>query len=281
MKAIIVLCLSMPIGASCEPIAEFLQDLLRDNEVEIAAVLEKDCAAMCKGAKLVPGDQTNLDTLLPVLFLHSLLTTDAALNCARGGVLRTAYFWHWVSPNPRYELVRLPDSVHLNTLPPPQGYERYKTYADIDRLPTLYLSDLVTPQPAYYHPSCGSFHTFGWCSEREMAFCALLSSMGYRCKIKQDGIHVWTEVLIGLRVSTGATEPFTLAVDNTFDQLALTRLSVSAEQWRQDIGSGAQVQWYNRKALSANEVASVASIEVGEAAAARLHAVVREWLDRR
>ncbi|MFH1843193.1 MAG: hypothetical protein ABIF77_08285 [bacterium] len=36
------------------------------------------------------------------------------------------------------------------------------------------------------------FHTFSWCSEREMAFVALLTALGYRGKIEQAGIHTWS-----------------------------------------------------------------------------------------
>ena len=67
-----------------------------------------------------------------------------------------------------------------------EGYKKYKSAADADRRPYLYLKDLVSKKNKYYHPECSGFYTFGWCSEREMAFNCLLAIMGYKCKIKQE-----------------------------------------------------------------------------------------------
>lgn len=266
-------------AAPGEPLIPFLRSLLTEHASALETVLQSQVGELCDGTPIDTDARANHDSLYPLLFLHALLTTDAAIDCAKAGVLGTVYFWHWTTPNPRHDILRLPDSVKLTTVAPPKGYGRYKSHADLDRLPTLYLSDLVTATPTYYHPGCNSFHTFGWCSEREMAFNALLANMGYACKVKQDGIHVWTEVLVMLRHRDEASGLYIIRIDNTFAQSVLRKLKVSRERWATDFGSGAQVAWYNRKAHSSEERAGVAAIDVSPRAARRIRAAVRSWCD--
>ena len=53
--------------------------------------------------------------------------------------------------------------------------------------------------PATTIPCAARCSTFGWCSEREMAFGALMAELGVSTKIKQEGIHVWSEMLVSPR----------------------------------------------------------------------------------
>jgi hypothetical protein len=187
-------------------------------------------------------------------------------------MLGIPYFWHWVEPNPRHEILLLPDSVALATVPPPAPYERYQTMADIDRLPVLYLGDLVTDQPKYAHPVCGRFFTFGWCSEREISYTALMQLLGYEGKIVQSGIHTWSAIRCVFKEVAGGAKVLTAEVDNTFDFVLWEDVpeGTIASEWTDDIGEGTQIRWYNRQARSVEQLAALRAVEVSAAAAARI-----------
>ena len=183
-----------------------------------------------------------------------------------------------MDPNPRHFLLHLPDSAKLIAMKPPRGFEKYKSFADIDRLPSLYLADAVAPQPAYFHPLCGEMYTFGWCSEREMAFNTLLSLLGYDCKIKQQGIHVWTEMLLKPTASDTSRTLRVLSFDNTFNKVGFRKLREAYQAWKGDVGNGAQVKWYNSVAHSTMQLNAVKSIEVKDPARQRIEQEILLWL---
>ena len=66
---------------------------------------------------------------------------------------------------------------------------KYRSYDDIDRTPYLFLSDIVDKDLKYYSESCDTFSTFGWCSEREMAFVALITLLDFEAKVVSEGNH--------------------------------------------------------------------------------------------
>ena len=259
-------------------LVEFLQSAYADNTNGAKALLGPRYRALCKSLGVPDSSAANREALMPLLFQHGLLTTDDAVDCRRGGAFGTVYLWHWVSPNPRHALRRLPDSTLLTRLPPPPGFAKYKSWADVDRLPSLYLGDLATEHPHYLHPLCGAFQTFGWCSEREMAFGTLLSAQGVKGKIKQEGIHVWTEVLFDLTGADGKPRTGVVAFDNTFDTVEGWPLEGTRAAWAKDFGDGTQVGWYNRVAGSAAEIEKVKAIQAGPEAARRMTFQIQGWL---
>jgi hypothetical protein len=262
------------------PLVEFLRSAYLKNESAAEARLGPRYRALCKSLSVPDTLEANRKALLPLLFLHGLLTTSDAVDCRRGGAFGTAYMWHWVSPNPRHALRRLPDSTLLTGLPPPPGFGKYKSWADVDRLPSLYLGDLATEHARYLHPVCGELQAFGWCSEREMAFGALLAVQGIKGKIKQEGIHVWTEVLFDLIGSDGNPRPSVVAFDNTFDSVEAWLLRGSRTAWAKDFGDGTQVGWYNRVAGSAAERDKVKAIPIGPEAGRRMTFQIQAWLGK-
>jgi len=237
-------------------------------------------ARFCRSHNLDPAAASNRRQFHEIAFLHDLFTGRSAVDCRRGGWLGIPYFWHWVEPNPRHAILALPDSVPLVEQAPRDPYRRYQSRADIDRVPLLFLGDLVSCVPGYTHPDCGPFHTFGWCSEREMAFVALLSALGYRGKIEQAGIHTWSVFWCEFRDNAGGTRPVIAKVDNTFDSLAWRApdSGLSFETWWDAIGEGTQVAWYNRTAREAPQVDGLATIEVLAAARRRITDLVRDGL---
>ena len=211
-----------------------------------------------------------------ILFLHELLTSTSATDFATGGILQIPYLWHWTNPNPRHNITYLPDSVHLSTINPPEDFSNYQSYADIDRIPSLYLKELFSDKPQYFHEEFGYFFTFGWCSEREMAFNTLMSLLGFESKIKQSGIHVWSELLVSFLNTNGDNIILIAQVDNTFDTLYWQNPpdNFSVENWKQDLGDGTQIDWYNQKAHSSLQKNHVLEISVSDNVSDRINELV-------
>ena len=151
--------------------------------------------------------------------MHDLFTSQSATNGSKGEILNIPYMWHWVTPNPRHQISFTASKTLLQDMKPPIEFSKYNSYADIDRTPFLYLTDLVAESPKYYSESYGEFSTFGWCSEREMAFVFLFEMMGFDGKVMAEGNHSWSEFLITMNLNDKNSANFMVKVDNTFDTL--------------------------------------------------------------
>ena len=272
--------LATPLADANPSIHAFLQTLFIDVQEEYADARADQYASFCTRHELDSSSAINEKTYLQIHFFHDLLTCTDASNCSRGGMLDIPYFWHWVDPNPRHSIRLLPDSSLLSDLPPPQPYALYQAYADIDRVPALFLGDLVTATPKYTHPGCGSFFTFGWCSEREMSFVALMGSLGYLGKVKQSGIHTYSEVWCDLEQQGGGTIALSARVDNTFDSVQWRSIPAETTQdrWLEDIGAGTQIDWYNERARSWSQLEALRRIPVVPETRERILGQVRSSL---
>jgi hypothetical protein len=176
----------------------------------------------------------------------------------------------------------MPDSVRLCDIFPPPSNSLYKSYADIDRVPSRYLGELASPSPRYYHPDCGSFHTFGWCSEREMAFVALMSLYGYIGKVYQRSIHVISSFRVEFTDTSGITRIMIADVDNTFNHISWNESTHSDRgAWQNDIGRGTTIQWYNEQALSERQRDQIKSIRMTAQSIQRIDRLVKEYLQTR
>lgn len=277
----VVLCIcALPAHAS---LPAFFDEIYQESLPTYASLKEESYHSFCSTYNLASTHETNRSTYLRICFLHELLTGSGASNCTRGGMLRTPYFWHWVTPNPRHRILSLPDSVLLVSVSPPPAYGQYQTCADIDRVPALYFSDLVSESPHYAHSDCGAFFTFGWCSEREMAYVALLGALGYHGKVVQSDIHTWSVLWCPLIGAEGNDAVLEARVDNTFDSISWEFVDPSAtlETWLTDVGSGSTIDWYNRMAHSADQRAQLEMIDVGPAARNRIRQLVRSGMRSR
>jgi len=272
----IICLLAAPVAARAS-IPAFFRELAAEFAVEYAPLQERAYTELCARYGIDIDDPANAEVHLQLAFLHDLLTCVSADDCARGGILEIPYFWHWIEPNPRHAIVALPDSTLLADHRPAAPYDRYASRADIDRVPALYLTDLVSEQPRYHHPECETFFTFGWCSEREMAFVALATALGFSAKIVQFGIHTHTEVWVPLRRVDGTTMDFAVRIDNTFDTITWLPLPAgkARPQWLGEEGEGARVHWYNQQARSPRQLEVLRGTAVGPRARERIRTLVR------
>jgi len=270
------LLFSFPVQASAS-IPDFLDELFDEMMVEYSAYRRPEFEALFSAHGLDSSNQGNKGDFFRIYFLHDLLTTDNASNCARGGFLRIPYFWHWVEPNPRHSIISLPDSVPLTSVRTRPPYGNYASVADIDRLPALFLGDLVAEEPGFYHPDCGSFFTFGWCSEREMSYTALMTSWGLKSKIWQSGIHTYSVVWCEFKTTSGSTKTLAAEVDNTFGSITWREVpdSKSLNQWLEETGNGAQIDWYNNQARSQEQLEALRAKHVTQGAISRFRKLIQ------
>jgi len=278
----LLILLLQPSGVQAQSnLPEFFDDLFIKFLPDYQKLNIRDYQRFCEQNNLDKSNIQNQKQFYKINFYHDLFTGNGASNYVTGGMLKIPYVWHWVDPNPRHSIMFLPDSTLLSSMKPPPGFGRYKTFADLDRVPFVYFSDLVSERPAYYHRRCGSFYTFGWCSEREMAFSALMTLYNYDCKIKQEGIHTWSEIWLEFKKSDGSTKIFIVKVDNTFNIVDWTEIAARVEKavWQKDYGNGTQVEWYNNKARSKSQIQELNMIIVSNAVKERIEEMVNKALN--
>jgi len=236
----------------------------------------------CENYDLDIADSLNQRNYFMVKILHDLLTSEESVDCSKGYILDIPYMWHYQDPNPRHEIYFVATNTLLVDSAPPMEFKRYRSYADIDRTPYLYLSDLLQESPKYYSPSCDTFCTFGWCSEREMAFTALMRTFGFNAKVDAPGIHSWTEMIIPMRTTEGKTIDFKARVDNTYDIFDLEEQVDKAfiTKWEKDLGAEGTPRWYNRKAFSRNEADRLNGYIVPKGASERIETKLVNYLNR-
>jgi len=251
---------------------EFFEELYEKHKTEYKELKTKEFNNFCARYQVNNKNEDNKDKFSKIHFFHDLFTGESAEDCTYAGVFEIRYFWHWVNPNPRHEIKRLPGKNSLDDIKPPKRFSRYKNYASIDRVPSLFLGDLVSDTPGYFHEECGEFYTFGWCSEREMAFTSLMSFFGFEGKIKQEEIHVWSMFWVPF-IDISGKEIYRIAmVDNTFDLInwEIPSRRITKKTWMNKIGSGQTIEWYNKKARSPKEKDFVSKIIVSATAQRRL-----------
>jgi len=218
---------------------------------------------MCSLFKLDENDSVNKQVFASVRIIHEMLSSRSAANCSKGEILDIPYFWHWVSPNPRHAIRFVSDGKLLSETKPAEGFGKYRSYADIDRTPLLFISDILSGKKKYYMDGCDSFSGFGWCSEREMAAVALLHILGLKGKVVAENNHSWSEYILFLNTTAGTTVPVRLKMDNTFYELSWHQISkADIARWQTEMGKSTLSKWYNSKANSETELAKIRKLIV-------------------
>lgn len=161
------------------------------------------------GYKPSDDDAVN-DTVMRLLYMHMLLTTNFAVNGDTYGAFKIPFFWNYTDPNPRDSIYHRKRGKPLSQLPPPFDQPDYRSLASTDRIPTLFWGDFAVESPKYSWDYLPGFYTFGWCSEREMAFKAWLGAQHINTTICFKDAHVWNEVQL-------ASMPgYIIYIDNSF-----------------------------------------------------------------
>ncbi len=264
------------------PLPDFLEALLTNHLPTVKSIENQAFTKYCEANQVATDDSLNQSHYFRIQFLHDLFTSTGAYDCNMGGILKLPYFWHWTKPNPRHEIEYLTGKSQkkLTEIKPPSGFQRYKSLADIDRTPSLYLSDMVTESPKYRHPDCGDFYSFGWCSEREMAFSALLNLMGFESKVVVRGNHSWSEVMVEMNTAGGSKKWFTAKVDNTFDAVEFAEFDGALEVWRKDFGTTKTDRWYNEKASSKMEYELIKAIIITPQVSGRIEGSAIDFYEK-
>ncbi len=96
-----------------------------------------------------------------------------------------------------------------------------------------------------------------------MAFALLMSFYDYKGKIKQPGIHVWSEFWGDFIDKQGSKVTIIMKVDNTFDISDFYKTSSSSYvNWKKKTGEENQSDWYNETANSREQRSKVEMISV-------------------
>jgi hypothetical protein len=246
-------------------IPSFISQLL-DNHIPYFAISDslsfKDISSYHNFSK---DNQLNISVFYKIHILHKLWTCKNANNGSIGDILKIPYYWHWVTPNPRHDIIDIASDKKLADIKPQATYNKYKSIADIDRTPYLYISDLVAREPRYKSPLCDTFATFGWCSEREMAFVCLTDILGFKGKVVAEGNHSWSELLVDMADNQGVIKHFIVKIDNTFDKIDWIPIQQSdIPNWHNYLGDAPLSKWYNEKAHSTLEKEKLTKFLVNE-----------------
>lgn len=228
---------------------------------------------------------SNKDTLIKQNFytfqlLHDLFTCQNANNCAQAKVLDMPYFWHWVPNNPRHSIYFVKSNTLLKNTKPPIPFSKYNSFADIDRTPYLFLTDLLSEYPQYTTNDCDTFSSFGWCSEREMAFVALLKTLGFEGKVVAQNNHSWSEFYVNFTNIESKKIHFKVKVDNTFDDIQWQQIKENEVYvWRNEFGKSTLAKWYNQRATSSQEINQISHHQIPNAAKQRIEKKLIKYLE--
>lgn len=261
-------------------IPSFINELSSNHLESFKKIYWDDFSVFCNENDLLENDNKNQEIYFKVKFLNDLFSAKNASNGSVGKILKIPYLWHWLSPNPRHAIELKINKQKLNSIKPTEGFGKYKSFADIDRTPSLFLTELFLENEKYQLENCPSFATFGWCSEREMSFSCLLNllNFGYS-KIHTIGNHCWTEALFEFKGKDNNLKKIILKIDNTFNEVSTVKLEPkNIKKWQLALGNSAQPKWYNKMAKSTEEQTKIKNFTPAEKAFERIENSINTYL---
>lgn len=264
------------------PIPYFFKAVVQNHLADFYHIDSIPYKEFCQFNNVESSDTLNTKKFFTFKILHEIFTCQSASDCSKGEILDIPYFWHWTAPNPRHEIKFVENNEFLRNTKPPGEFSKYASFADIDRTPFLFLSDLVQDMPKYYSSFCDTFSTFGWCSEREMAFIALLKLMNFSGKVIASGNHSWSEFIIPFKLTDGQHQNFRVKVDNTFNTIEW--IAINQEEianWQMYSGDSGLAGWYNQKAKSKDELSRIRNHVVSIKAMTRIEKSIVSYLERK
>jgi hypothetical protein len=185
---------------------------------------------------MLADDPAVNDTVSKLLYMHLLLSSNYATNGDTFGGFGIPFFWNYTDPNPRDSIYHKKRGRNLCKLPPPYEMPGYLSLASVDRVPTIFWGDFVTETPKYSWDFLPGFYSFGWCSEREMAFKAWLGIEGIPSEICFKENHVWTEVVLP------SLPGYFILIDNSLNRFELHAISRRTPPQPDD----RFLRWYNQ-----------------------------------
>jgi hypothetical protein len=226
----------------------------------------------CEEKNIDPSNLENGRKFYLISFLHEFFTSQTSSTGSKGDLTQEIpYYWHYGLENPRDKIILRSNGINLGSLPPPQEFRRYLHYSSIDRTPALYLTDLFETEAKYQSEEAGIFSTFGWCSEREMAFVCLLDLIGFKGKVVASGAHSWSEFWLSFGKIAGGEVPIIARVDNTYNSLSFEETALNGlNSWTNNFGNTKEAGWYNQKAHSGIEKQRIRNFRVSENAKRRI-----------
>lgn len=262
-------------------IPTFFEAIVANHLNEIKITDSSQFREFCNANSIEVNNSLNANFYYTVSTLHKFFTCQNATNGSRGSIINIPYYWHWVNPNPRYEIFLKKSNKRLNEITPPKEFSKYKSFADIDRTPYLFMSELFIDTPKYYSTLSDTFSTFGWCSEREMAFVSLMDILGYKGKVIAESNHSWSEFIIPMIDNKNESQEFKVKIDNTFDLVNWDKIS-SADiiKWNNYQGKSKQAEWYNIQAHSEKEKGRIQMFPLSKAAINRIEKCFVDYLNR-
>ncbi len=210
------------------------------------------------GYKLTGTDSLD-QTVAKLAYMHMLLTCYYSVDGDTSGGFGIPYFWNYTNHNPRENIVNLKKGKKLKQIPAYPGSQG-ASMATLDRTPVIFWSDLTTDEPQYSYEHISSFYTFGWCSEREMAYKAWLGVMGIKSTIGIRADHVWTEVdLPGM-------PGYFLFIDNTFNRFEVWSIKKKPPR---EVGNK-YIAWYNQQGADKTILKKLAALTISPKRAAQI-----------
>lgn len=213
------------------PAAVVLQETVKKYELQEPYYSEIQNIMKTMGVDLTRENHTKIaQVYIPHQMIKGFSASDGSTYV--GDVI---YLWNFTTPNPRYQITK--DGVPLHSI---SATTKAHCFAHQDRTPDIFLSDFFS-DASYHHPDYGTFKTFGWCAEKEMAYGVLLGAFNIDTDIIAPGAHAYSEVVVDVTVY-GQNRPLTIQVDNTFDKF-YPMWAAELPEWHQP-ESRLQV-WYN------------------------------------
>ena len=207
----------------------------------------------------ITGNDTIDQTVAKLAYMHMLLTCYYSVDGDTSGGFGIPYFWNYTNHNPRENIVHIKKGKTLKQLPAVAGTQG-ASMATLDRTPLIFWGDFMTEEPQYSYEHISAFYSFGWCSEREMAFKAWLGVVGIKSTIGIRADHVWTEVdLPGM-------PGYFLFIDNTFNRFEIWPVS---KRPKLEVGNK-YINWYNQQGSDKTIQKKLASLTISPKRASSL-----------
>lgn len=216
----------------------FIDSMFRRPEISNCTLLKQQIQDA--GYKITGVDSID-KSVARLMYMHMLMTCYYSVDGDTSGGFGIPYFWNYTNHNPRENIVLRKSGKPLRQLPAAAG-SGGGTLATLDRTPLIFWGDFMTDEPQYSYEHISAFYSFGWCSEREMAFKAWLGVLGIPATIGINGDHVWTEVEV-----KGMPGNY-IFIDNTFNRFEVRPLS---QRTHPDPGNR-YIGWYNQQGSDKN-----------------------------